>query len=579
MSPLPSPSAATTQSSTSTSLSPTPPPAHNTRLRHGITKPITKLNLSAVALDTEPRTITQALKSPVWRQAMDEEISALLKNNTWDLVPPSPSQNVVTCKWIFRIKKDQNGNITKYKARYVARGFNQRAGIDYSETFSPVVKPSTVRLVLSIAVSNGWSLRQLDINNAFLQGTLTDDVYTIQPPGYADSKFPHYVCKLNKALYGLKQAPRAWYKELRQHLLDVGFKNTISDSSLFTYMANGISLYLIVYVDDIIVTGNTSSALDDFVVQLAKRFSLKDLGPLSYFLGVEVLPHSQGIFLSQKKYIADILCKANMDDAKPVATPMATDPPLTIHGQPLADPTSYRTLIGSLQYLGLTRPDVSFAVNKLAQYMQRPTEAHMQALRRLLRYLQGTSHKGLLLYHSSPNTLHAYSDSDWARDKDDYISTTAYIVYLGNNAISWTSKKQRTRARSSTEAEYRAVANTTAELLWVRNLLVELGCAVPQCPVIYCDNAGATYVSANPVFHSKMKHLGLDYHFVRENVQAGLLRVSYISTHDQLADVLTKPLPRTTFHDLIGRIGLSSWPSNSRGRDKDRISQSLSLPS
>lgn len=192
----------------------------------------------------------------------------------------------------------------------------------------------------------------------------------------------------------------------------------------------------------------------------------------------------------------------------------------------------------------------------------------MQALRRLLRYLHGTSTMGLLLHKDSPATLHAFSDSDWARDKDDYISTSAYIVYLGKNAISWTSKKQRTRARSSTEAEYRAVANTTAEVSWVRNLLAELGYTLPQPPVIYCDNAGATYVSANPVFHSKMKHLGLDYHFVRENVQAGLLRVSYISTHDQLADALTKPLPRTTHQNLIRRIGLSSWPSDSRGRDK-----------
>ena len=212
---------------------------------------------------------------------------------------------------------------------------------------------------------------------------------------------------------------------------------------------------------------------------------------------------------------------------------------------------------------------MAFVVNKLAQYMQRPTTDHMQALRRVLRYLHGTSHMGLLLYKDTPLTLHAYSDSDWARDTDDYISTTAYIVYLGKNAISWTSRKQRTRARSSTEAEYRAVANTTAELLWVRNLLEELGCKVPQAPVIYCDNAGATYVSANPVFHSKMKHLGLDYHFVRENVQAGLLRVSYISTRDQLVDALTKPLSRATYTSLVRQIGLSSWPPNSRGRDKD----------
>lgn len=277
----------------------------------------------------------------------------------------------------------------------------------------------------------------------------------------------------------------------------------------------------------------------------------------------------KGIFLSQKRYIEELLCKANMDDAKPVATPLATHPPLTLHGDLLDDPTEYRQLIGSLQYLSLTRPDVAFAVNKLAQYMQRPTDQHMQALHRLLRYLSGTSKMGLTIHKDSPLTLHAYSDADWARDRDDYISTTAYIVYLGRNAISWTSRKQRTRARSSTEAEYRAVANATAEILWVKNLFKELATKISLAPVVYCDNAGATYVSANPVFHSKMKHLALDYHFVRENVQSGELRVVYISTNDQLADALTKPLPRQQFTTLVSKIGLSSWPTILRGRDKD----------
>ena len=238
--------------------------------------------------------------------------------------------------------------------------------------------------MLSLAVSQGWSLRQLDINNAFLQGTLTEDVYTIQPPGYTDPIHPTHVCKLNKALYGLKQAPRAWYKELRQYLIELGFKNTVSDSSLFTLHKNGDIIYLLVYVDDIIVTSNATHALEAFIKKLATRFSLKDYGELPYFLGVEVMPHPKGIFLSQKRYVADILCKDNIDNAKPAATPLATHPPLTIHGNLLNDPTEYRTLIRGLQYLSLTRPDVAFAVNKLAQYMQRPTEEHMQSLHRLL---------------------------------------------------------------------------------------------------------------------------------------------------------------------------------------------------
>ncbi|KAL8100569.1 hypothetical protein AgCh_032718 [Apium graveolens] len=382
-----------TSASHSPAISPssTPPvlhqPSHNmtTRLQNGIRKPITKLNLNVqvASPEIEPKSITQALKSPIWRKAMDDEIAALVRNKTWDLVQPSTSQNVIGCKWVFRIKRDKDGKITKYKARLVAKGFPQRPGLDYNETFSPVVKPATVRLILSLAVSQGWSLRQLDINNAFLQGTLTDEVYTMQPPGYKDSEYPNYVCKLNKALYGLKQAPRAW---------------------------------------------------------------------------------------------------ANMDESKPVATPLATHPPLSLKEKALQDPTQYRALIGSLQYLSLTRPYVAFSVNKLAQYMQRPTEDHMQALRRLLRYLSGSLHMGITLHKNSSLSLHAYSDADWARDRDDYISTTAYIVYLGKNPISWTSKKQRTRARSSTEAEYRAVANATSELLWLRNLFNELGLQSTSTP-------------------------------------------------------------------------------------------------
>lgn len=351
----------------------------------------------------------------------------------------------------------------------------------------------------------------------------------------------------------------------------MGFKNAISDSSLFIFINQTSIIYILVYVDDIIITSNNDDHLSKCITNLANRFSLKDLGPLNYFLGVEVNSHPQGLFLSQTHYIQDILTKANMESSKPASTPLPTRPPPSIHGKPLENPTEYRALLGSLQYLSLTCPDISFAVNKLAQYMQRPTHEHLQLLHRLLRYLNGTLHMGLTLHANSPISLHAFSDVDWARDRDDYISTTAYIIYLGRNPISWTSRKQKTRARSSTEAGYRAVAATTAELLWINNLLQELGQLTTHQPVIYCDNAGATYVSANPVFHSKMKHLGLDYHFVRENVQSGKLRVAYISTNDQLADALTKPLPRTHHQTLITKIGLSHWPPILRRGIKERI--------
>lgn len=308
----------------------------------------------------------------------------------------------------------------------------------------------------------------------------------------------------------------------------------------------------------------------DFIDQLGSRFSLKDLGPLSYFLGVEVHPTPTGLFLNQHKYTHDLLALANMLEAKPVSTPMDSNTSLQLNSSPaLDDPSAYRRLVGSLQYLGLTRPDVAFAVNKLSQFMHQPNTSHWQALKRLLRYLKGTISYGLNIYRESPPTLHAFSDSDWAGDHDDFISTGAYMVYLGRNPISWSSKKQRSVARSSTEAEYRSIANTAAELTWLTTVLTELGFASSTIPTIFCDNIGATQLAANPVFHSRMKHLGIDFYFIREKVQSGSLRVTRVANDDQLADVLTKPLPRRRLTMLLSKIGLTSPPSILRGHVKD----------
>ena len=331
------------------------------------------------------------------------------------------------------------------------------------------------------------------------------------------------------------------------------------DTSLFYYTHNNTSLFVLVYVDDIIVTGSNNSLVTSFIATLGQRFSLKDLGSLNYFLGVEVQPTTNGLALSQRKYITDILGRANMSDATPAHTPLDAHTPLVLDdGTPLLEPTDFRALVGSLQYLSLTRPDVGFAVNKLSQFMHRPTTVHWQALKRLLRYLKGTLDYCLHLYSNSPPILHAFFNSDWAGNRDDYTSTGAYIVYLGKNAISWSSRKQKTVARSSTEAEYRSVAQTAAELEWVQHLLHELQVQYHSPPVIYCDNIGATKLSANPVFQSRMKHLGVDYHFIRERVQSGSLRVTTIHNDDQLADILTKSLARPRLQMLINKLGLTA---------------------
>lgn len=391
----------------------------------------------------------------------------------------------------------------------------------------------TIRIVLTLAVRQGWSLHQLDVNNAFLQGMLKEEVFMLQPPGFINKNFHVHICRLKKALYGLKQAPRGWYTELQVFLLSLGFVNSTVDASLFIHHKLGVTLYLLVYVDDIIVTGSSPAEVSTLIGTLVARFSLKDLGCLNYFLGVEVIPSTTGIFLSQRKYITDLLHKSVMIDMKPTSTPMsATYKLLKDSGNLLPSPTEYRALIGSLQYLSLTRPNIAFNTNNLAQFMQNPRTTHWTALKRVLRYLAGSCDKGVFISATAPLNFHAYSDPDWAGDKDDYISTTGYLLYPGSTPISWSSRKQCSVARSSTEVEYKALADTTSELLWVLSLLTELGHTPTVNPVIYCDNLGAIHLSANPIFHSRKKHIALTYHFVRENVQHGKFHVSFVSIDD-----------------------------------------------
>ncbi|KAK1441497.1 hypothetical protein QVD17_07436 [Tagetes erecta] len=561
-------------SSASSTLPPTLPP-ESSPLPPRNRKPNTKYYNSHFVNSTTahpipsslvPNTYLQASKDPLWRKAMDDEYNALLRNQTWELVVPT-SKKPIGCKWLFRIKRRPDGSIDKYKARLVAKGFLQKYGKDYFDTFSPVTKPVTIRTVFAIALSKGWSLRQLDIDNAFLHGHLQEEVYMTQPPGYINQQFPNHVCKLRRSLYGLKQAPRVWYMALTSFLLDFGFTKTHADASLFIYNRNGTKCYFLVYVDDILLSSNNTGFMNDFVKSLASKFSLKDLGYPSHFLGVELIPTTHGLFLTQHKHIEDLLTMHHMDGAKPVNTPLCSSQALTLDdGTPKVDPTPYRKLVGSLQYLAFTRPDISFAVNKLSQFMHQPTQTHWQALKRLLRYLKGTIYHGLFLNKKSPLDLTAFSDSDWGGVSTAGRSTTAYIIYLGSNIISWKSARQKSVSRSSTEAEYKALANAAAELAWVENLLKELGLPVSNSPKLYCDNTGATYLCANPVYHSRMKHVALDYHFVREKVAAGTLKVHHINSTDQLADPLTKPLSRAPFLRLRSKIGVSDGTSILRGR-------------
>jgi hypothetical protein len=536
-----------------------------TRSKSGIFKP--KLGYAA-HIDyktTEPPSYKIAAQHPQWCTAMQEEFAALQQQGTWSLVLPPPHKNVVGCKWVYKLKHNSDGTIARYKARLVAKGFHQQQGVDYAETFSPVIKPPTVRLILSLAVSHNWPLQQLDVKNAFLHGTLKEEVYMAQPQGYVDSSHPHYVCKLHKSIYGLKQAPRAWFESFTTQLLHLGFIASTADSSLFIYHHHTVIAYLLLYVDDIVLTSNSTSFLDGLILQLRKVFDIKDLGPLHYFLGLQVSRTTDTLHVTQTKYASDLLVKHQMVDSKPAKTPSSPNTRLSLHeGDLLSDPHGYRSLVGALHYLTFTRPDISFAVHQVCQYMAAPTTTHLSAAKRILRYIKGTLFHGIA-FTPGPLTLSVYSDADWAGDPDDRRSTSGLLVYLGSNPITWSAKKQATVSRSSTESEYRALATASAEVCWLRTLLKDLGIYLSQPPILWCDNVSALAIASNPVFHARTKHIEVDFHFIRERVLRKDLVVKFVSTIDQLADIFTKSLPTQRFLDLQRNLTVSVRPHSIEG--------------
>ncbi|WVZ55440.1 hypothetical protein U9M48_006100 [Paspalum notatum var. saurae] len=511
---------------------------------------------------SEPSNWKEAMDHVGWKQAMDDEYSALIKNQTWDLVPPQKGMNLIDSKWVYKVKRKSDSSVDRFKARLVAKGFKQQHGIDYFETFSPVVKPTTVRTILTVAVSRGWHLHQIDIQNSFLHGYLQETVFMRQPAGYIDkSQPPNYVCKLKKALYGLKQAPRAWHTRLTNKLQELGFKPSRADTSLFIFSHGGVTIYMLIYVDDIIIVNSTTSATHKLIEQLRTEFAVKDLGQLQYFLGVGVKSQRDGIVLSQKRYALDILRRANMEKCRPISTPMASTEKLARdQGQKLNDQEQfkYRSIVGGLQYLTITRPDLSFVVNRICQYIHAPIDVHWAAVKRVLRYIKGTADTGLKIQRSSKLTLNAFSDADWAGCPDDRRSTSGFAVFLGPNLVSWSSRKQATVSRTSTEAEYKAVANVAAEIVWLQSLLKELGVCQWKPPLLWCDNLGATYLVTNPVFHARTKHIEVDFHFVREQVARKSLQIRFISSADQVADIFTKALSKGPFSFISRNLNIVS---------------------
>nr|GEW31483.1 hypothetical protein [Tanacetum cinerariifolium] len=441
---------------------------------------------------------------------------------TWSLVPRASNTNVVDCKWVYNLKRDKNGAIICYKARFVAKGFRQQPGIDFHETFSPVVKLTTIRAVLSLAVTNNWPLSQLNVQNAFLYGNLKE------------------------------QASRAWFERLSKALFDLGFKGSKTDPSLFIYSRGHTLLYIMVYVDDIIVIGTNKGTIDNINCQLGSAFALKDLGPLNYFLGIEIVPYVSNILLSQKKYILELLQWAGLSNCNHVSSPMVTLSSLSLDDNiAFSNPVKYRQVVGSLQYVTLSWPNIALLSTRYVNIcMLRPRIISLKLNGFYVIFMKG----------NLDTFLEAFSDAGWPGDLNDLQSTRGFAIYLGSNLMSWATCKQRTILRSFTNSKYKTLADTVAELTWLQALLYELGIRSSSTPILWCNNIGATYLSANPIFCVYTKHMEIDYHFVREKVAQGDLQVQHISTHDQIIDIFTKPLPTPRFLFLRSKLQVVTRP-------------------
>ncbi|GKV32028.1 hypothetical protein SLEP1_g40665 [Rubroshorea leprosula] len=421
---------------------PTPTPALLLPL-HCLLQFLLLLRLMLLGALTEPKTFKQACNLPEWQRVMQEEFLALQHNQTWVLVSPPSGANIVGSKWVYPIKQQNDGSIEHYKARLMAQGYTQQPGIDYDETCSPVVKPVTIRTIITLALSKSWPIHQLDVKNAFLNEHLYEPIYMYQPPGFVDPQYPDRACLLQHAL-------TAYY-----------------DCSMCLYRSNA------------------------------------SFNP-------------DGLFLCQTKYIFDLLARTGMSDCNAAATPMSPRQKLAASDSPpYLDSTQYRSIVGALQYLTFTRPNIAFTIHQVCQYMHAPTQNHFQAMKRILRYLKGTAHYGLQLFKEFSPSLHIYIDN--------------------------------TIARSSAEAEYRAMANVVAEVVWVRQLLAELHVFLSSAPIVLCDNINALYLALNHIQHQRTKHIEIDIHFVRERVASRAILLQHVPSSLQRADILTKALSSTAF--------------------------------
>lgn len=500
----------------------------------------------------DPVSVKQAMISnnrEDWKVAMCDEYDSLIENQTWSLVDLPNGRKPINNKWVFKTKTDSDGKIMRFKARLVAKGCSQREGIDYDETFSPVVRYASIRFLVSLAAKLNLDVEQMDAVTAFLQGDIEEEIYMKQPECFDDQS--GRVCLLKKAVYGLKQASRQWNIKLNEVLLRSGYTRSAMDPCIYSRTENQSLVYVAVYVDDLLIFSNNNDWKETLKDDLKRNFKMKDLGQANSCVGIRITRNrNEGkIFLDQKKYIEEILAKFRMQDCNPVKTPSDPNQKLTKTMSPQSDEEAnemsnvpYQEAVGSILYLAqCTRPDISFAIANVSKFNQNPGRAHWNAVKRIFRYLKGTMDYKLEYSAGANSNIIGYSDADWAADTDDRKSCTGYVFKLQGGAISWASKKQHTVALSSTEAEYMALAAACQEAAWLRQLKKTLEASTKDEPTtIYCDNRSALNLANMDAYRVRTKHIDIRHHFVRNKVIEGEVRVEPIDTKQMVADSLTK---------------------------------------
>lgn len=495
-----------------------------------------------------PKTFEEAMSgddAQQWQDAMQNEIISLKENDSYNITELPEGRKSVGGRWVYALKDGPEGHV-RYKARYVAKGYNQIEGVDYYETFSPTAKMTSLRVMVQLAAQYNLTIHQLDVKTAYLNAPIDCEIYVDQPKGFQVGKSDkNLVWKLNKSLYGLKQSGRNWNVILHDFLVQNGCTQSLADTCIYTRNSRDSRVVLLVWVDDILIAASTESLLVEMKDMLKRRFNMTDLNGLLWFLGIQFKYSYGKITMDQSYYLKKVLLKYDMESCKPRSTP--SEQKLCFSsGLEIRDVTKYREMVGSLIYaMVCTRPDLCWVVTKLSQFLDRPTIEHHTAMKHVLRYIKGTLEQGLCFQRSDEKLkLAGFADADWGTS-EDRKSTTGYCFMLGNNLISWKSKKQPTVALSSCEAEYMALTAATQEALFLFNVLHDMhGECIQEKITVYGDNQGAIALTKNPVGHQRSKHIDIKYHFIRTHVQNGKIDLVYVPSDQNVADVFTKPVTR-----------------------------------